>query len=82
MVKEKIKGVGNNVKNGVCQRVLQEKEVVGDLQSFVVAAQEKFPLFKTVSFTSDEIQEGTSHLKERYQKFCTSLPNSQKFHHI
>ena len=75
-------GVGGNVQNGVWQRVLQQKEVVGDLQSFVAIAQEKFPSFKIVAFTSDEIQEATSHLKERYQKFSTPLPNTQKFHHI
>ena len=75
-------GVGGNVKNGVWQRVLQQKEVVDDLESFGAVAQERFLSIKTVSFTSDEIREATSHLKERYQKFSTPLPNTQKFYHI
>ena len=52
--------------------LLQQKEVVGVLQSSVAIAQEKFLSFKIVSFISDEIREATSHLKERYQKF--SIP--------
>ena len=57
-------GVGGDVKNGVWRRVLQQKEVVGDLQSFVAVAQKKFPSFKIVAFTSDEIREATSHLSK------------------
>ena len=56
--------------------------MVDDLQSFGAVAQERFLSIKIVSFTSDEIREATSHLKERYQKFSTHLPNKQKFYHI
>lgn len=69
-------GVGGNTKNHVSQRVLQQKEVVGDLQQFVAIAQENFPSFQIISFTSDGIWEATSHLKERYQKFSSPLPNT------
>ena len=75
-------GVRGEVKNGVWRNVLEQKEVVGDLQSFVAVAREKFPSFKIVSIASNEIREATSYLKERYQKFSTPLPNTQKFHQI
>ena len=36
-------GVGGDVKNAVWRKVLQQKEVVGDLASFVRVAKSKFP---------------------------------------
>ena len=37
-------GAGGDVKNSVWGKVLQHKEVVGDLDSFVSVAKKKFPI--------------------------------------
>ena len=47
-------GVGGDVKNAVWRKVLQQKEVVGDLASFVRVAKSKFPSIVIEGFTRDD----------------------------
>ena len=75
-------GAGGDVKNVVWRKVLQNKAVVADLESFVSLAKAKFPSFTIEGFTSTEICNATRHLPERYEKHSKSLPSTQKFHHV
>ena len=75
-------GTGGDVKNAVWRKVLQNKAVVADLESFVSLAKAKFPSFTIEGFTSTEICNAIRHLPERYEKHFKSLPNIQKFHHV
>ena len=74
--------VGGNVKNAVWTKVLQNKAVVGDLQSFAFVAKEKFPNFAIEGLKSNEICDTTKHLPECYKKHSKDLPSTQKLHCI
>ena len=74
-------GAGGDVKNAVWRKVLQNKAVVGDLESFASVTKEKFPNF-AIEGKSNEIWDATKHLPERYKKHSKHLPSTQKFHHI
>ena len=69
-------GAGGDVKNSVWGKVLQHKEVVGDLDSFVSVAKKSF------QFKSNEIRTATNYLNERYEKLSKALSNTQKLHRI
>ena len=75
-------GAGGDVKNAVWRKVLQNKAVVADLESFVSLAKAKFPSFTIEGFTSTETCNATRHLPEQYEKHSKSLPSTQKFHHV
>ena len=57
-------GAGGDVKNAVWGKVLQNKPVVRDLDSFVSIAKENFPNFAIEEFKSSEICDATKHLPE------------------
>ena len=61
---------------------MQNKTVVGDLESFVSVVKEKFPNFAIEGFKSNEICDATKHLPEHYEKHSKHLHSTQKFHHI
>ena len=75
-------GAGGDVKNTVWRKVLQDKTFVGDLESFVSVAKEKFPTFAIEGFKSNEICDAKKHFPERYNKHSMHLPSTQKFHHV
>ena len=80
--KEENNGTGGDVKNAVWRKVLQNEAVVGDLESFVFIAKEKFPNFASEGFKSNEICDVTEHLPECYKKYSKHLPSTQNFHYI
>ena len=55
---------GGDVKSVVWRKVLQNKTVVGDLESFVSVVKEKFYNFGIEGFKSNEICDATKHLPE------------------
>ena len=55
MEKEKMMGVGGDVKNAVWYKTLQMKLLVTNLNEFVETAQKKFPSFIIVAFNSAEV---------------------------
>ena len=61
-------GAGGDVKNAVWRKVLQNQAVVGDLESFVSVAKEKFPNF-AIEGKFNEICDATKHLPECYETF-------------
>ena len=71
-----------DVKNAVSRKALLNKVVVGDFESFVSVAKEKFPNFAIEGFKSNEICDATKHLSEHFKKHSKHLPSMQKFHHI
>ena len=73
---------GGDVKSAVWRKVLQNKTVVGDLESFVSIAKEKFPNFAIEGFKSNEICDATKHLPEHYKKHLSTFHSTQKFNHI
>ena len=75
-------GAGWDVKNAVWRKVLQNKAVAGDLESFASIAKEKFPNFTIEGFKLNEICDATKHLPERYKKHSKHLASTQKFHHV
>ena len=75
-------GVGGDVKNAVWRKVLQQKEVVGDLVSFVWVAKSKFPSIVIEGFTKEKIKEVTVTLKDRYAQHSKAIPETRKHHHI
>ena len=64
---------GGDVKRAFWRKFLQNKTVVGDLESFVTVAKEKFPNFAIEGFKSNEICDATKHLPERYEKHSKYL---------
>ena len=48
-------------------------KLVGDLESFVTVAKEKFPNFAIEGFKSNEICDATKHLPEHYEKHSKYL---------
>ena len=80
--KEENDGAGGDVKIAVWRKVLQNKTVVGDLESFVSVVKEKFPKFGIEGFKSNEICDATKHLSEHYEKHSKHLHSTQKFHHV
>ena len=68
--------------NAVWRKILQNKTVVGDLESFVSVVKEKFSDFAIEGFKSNEIHDATKHLPEHYEKHSKHLHSTQKFHHI
>ena len=74
-------GAGGDVKNAVWRKVLQNKSVVGDLESSASVAKEKFPNF-AIEGKSNEICDATKQLLECYKKHSKHLPSTEKFHHI
>ena len=75
-------GAGGDVKNAVWRKVLQNKVVVGDLETFVSVAKAKFPNFIIEGFKSEEISNAVDHLPDRYEKHSKRLKNTHKFHHV
>ena len=75
-------GAGGDVKNAVWRKVLQNKAVVGDLESFVSIAKEKFPNFVIEGFKLNEICDATKHFPERYKKYSKHLASTRKFHNV
>ena len=64
---------GGDVKNTIQRKVLQNKTVVGDLQSFDLVAKEKFPTFAIEEFKSNEICDATKQLPEHLEKHSKHL---------
>ena len=75
-------GVGGDVKNSVWRNVLQQKEVVGDLTSFVLVAKAKFPSIVIEGFTKEKIKEVTVTLKDLYTQHSKAIPETRKYHYI
>ena len=75
-------GASGDIKNAVWRKALQNKLVVGDFDSFVSFAKEKFPNFAIEGFKSNEICDATKYLPERYEKHSNHFPSTQKFHHV
>ena len=73
---------GGDVKNAVWRKVLQNKTVVGDRQSFASAAKEKFPNFAIEEFKLNEVCDATKQLPKHFKNHSKHLHSTQKFHHV
>ena len=61
---------------------MQQKEVVGDLVSFVRVAKSKFPSIVIEGFTKEKIKEVTVTLKDRYAQHSKAIPDTRRYHYI
>ena len=70
-------GACRYIKNAAWRKVLQNKTVAGDLESFVSTAKEMFSNFAIEGFKSNGICDATKHLPEHYKKHCKYLHSTQ-----